>query len=571
MARMIPGYIDSSSPHGERSVYNMLADGPADWVVLHSLDLAPWESSRRTELDFLVFIPDQGILCLEVKSHQAIGFDGQRWYPDSIKRSPFKQVLDARFAFRRHLTALDPLSSRIPVTHCCIFPNARFQVASNVSVANWEFMDGLEFRSYRTAAGFCEALRERLRRGREAENIAELERPLSPTRIESILARCLPIQRRRPSATEEIRERQRELDSLLLEKQKQVLALCEMNDRVVVEGAAGTGKTLIAMEVAMRAAEQGYRVGFMSFNRLVGEWMASEISARRAPPSLVTGSALSILARMADIEVPSDAVDEFWLELPNKVLDRLTDPDFAATAGFEYLVIDEAQDTLSRAALWQSLLGLLDGGLANGRFAIFGDFACQVLNERDKLAEALDELGTHARPARWRLTENCRNFRSVASAALRLSGFPEATYADYRRSGGTINDISFRPYDDFTGQVAALREALKDARSRGYASRDITVLSFCAPGKSAASELACQGEVLRPPGLGRNEVTFSSVSAFKGLENKVIIITNVDLGMGALSRALFYTALTRSTGIVYVLCSSTIAQQLIKWASEANR
>ena len=128
MARMIPSFMDDRTPPGERDVFNLLAAGPDDWVALHALDLAPWNKGLRTEVDFIVIAPDAGILCVEVKSHEKIGFDGQRWFPDSIKRSPFKQAADGRFALHRSLAEIAPHLKGIPVVHACIFPrhSARF-------------------------------------------------------------------------------------------------------------------------------------------------------------------------------------------------------------------------------------------------------------------------------------------------------------------------------------------------------------------------------------------------------------------------------------------------------------
>ena len=74
MARLIPSFMDDTTPQGERDVFNMLSAGPDDWVALHSLDLAPWNRGLRTELDFLVLAPETGMLCIEVKSHENIGF-----------------------------------------------------------------------------------------------------------------------------------------------------------------------------------------------------------------------------------------------------------------------------------------------------------------------------------------------------------------------------------------------------------------------------------------------------------------------------------------------------------------
>src|SRR5688572_11524393 len=106
MARLIPSFMDERTPPGEREVFTLIAAGPDDWTVLHSLDLAPWNRGLRTEIDFVVLVPDKGILCIEVKSHDRISFDGSRWHPESIRRSPFKQACDGSRTFYRRLSEL---------------------------------------------------------------------------------------------------------------------------------------------------------------------------------------------------------------------------------------------------------------------------------------------------------------------------------------------------------------------------------------------------------------------------------------------------------------------------------
>jgi hypothetical protein len=114
VASVIPSFYDESTPPGEKEVFRLLAAGPDSWVAIHSLDLAPWNRGLRTEIDFLVVVPDVGIACIEVKSHDRIEFDGQMWRPPSIKRSPFKQALDARYTFARRLSELVPSHMRVP-------------------------------------------------------------------------------------------------------------------------------------------------------------------------------------------------------------------------------------------------------------------------------------------------------------------------------------------------------------------------------------------------------------------------------------------------------------------------
>ena len=119
--KLIPSYIEESSPPGERVVFSSFQRSTKNWVVFHSLDLAPYNRNRRTELDFVAIIPEKGIFCIEVKSQENISFDSDRWQPQSIKSSPFKQSLNARFALHRRLKdRFGGRFSRLPVLQCCI-------------------------------------------------------------------------------------------------------------------------------------------------------------------------------------------------------------------------------------------------------------------------------------------------------------------------------------------------------------------------------------------------------------------------------------------------------------------
>src|SRR5262245_52094302 len=170
MARLIPSFFDDRTPPGERDVFNMLAAGPDDWVALHSLDLAPWNRGLRTEIDFVIIVPDTGILCVEVKSHETITFENDRWSPPEMKRSPFKQASDARHTFYRRLRELAPEFRRVPVVHCCIFTHSRFDLSPNLSVAVWELIDGRAFHAFHTGNALCADLKTRMRRSIEADD-----------------------------------------------------------------------------------------------------------------------------------------------------------------------------------------------------------------------------------------------------------------------------------------------------------------------------------------------------------------------------------------------------------------
>ncbi len=129
MAIMIPSCVSEgcSSP-GEREVFRRLRDDPgtSGWIVLHSLDVANHSSQVAGEIDFVVIIPNKGILCLEVKACSSLRREGGLLYygaqakPDP--RGPFKQASDAMHSLRQRLIAKNPGLSRVVFWSAVIFP-----------------------------------------------------------------------------------------------------------------------------------------------------------------------------------------------------------------------------------------------------------------------------------------------------------------------------------------------------------------------------------------------------------------------------------------------------------------
>lgn len=568
MARMIPSFMDDRTPPGERDVFNLLAAGPDDWVALHALDLAPWNKGLRTEVDFIVIAPDAGILCLEVKSHEKIGFDGQRWFPDSIKRSPFKQAADGRFALHRGLAEIAPHLKGIPVVHACIFPRSSFDLPLNLSIQPWEVMDLRVFRTFSDGHAFCRELKSRIEHSIAADGrLWILTHRLSRDQIESIVKSCVPVQKRHPDAREEIERREEECGKVLREQQKPVLLLSSCNERLIVTGGAGTGKTLIAMELARRAAEKGRRVALLCFNQLVGDWMEREI-LKCAPtlPNLIVGRAIKVMAAITETEIPAALSVDFWeIELPQRLEDRLTDPDFRLDAVFDFMVIDEAQDLLARPRLWNCLMQFLDGGMEKGSFALFGDFQNQVLTERATMNDNLKALEKSARPAQWHLVENCRNYRIVGDTAVLLAGIGGQIYSAYLRSGGGVHNYDISYFDTDVAQLEQLRRWIGEFKAQGYRPSEITLLSFRADRASAAARLQTSGHKLLPARVAGNAMSYASIHSFKGMENKVIILTDVILGNEDFNRDMFYTGMTRATECVRILCAKDSQQTLFGW------
>jgi hypothetical protein len=403
-------------------------------------------------------------------------------------------------------------------------------------------------------------------------SLTPLAAPVRPSDVARIVEFCAPVHKRRPGAREDIMQREKEAEHVLREQQRPVLRLAELNPRIVVEGAAGTGKTLIAMELAASLVRDGRRVALVCFNQLVGEWVrhrATEISA--ALPNLVAGRAIRLMADMAEIAVPEQPSASFWDEdLPAQIEERLTDPDFTATASFDYLIVDEAQDLLARPRIWNCLTQFLAGGLRDGNFALFGDFSHQVLGDKSALDEHLAALLRDARPARWRLAENCRNYQVIGNTAVRLSGFAARTYSGYMRGGGTLSCYDIEFYRNPDEQAAHVKGWLAEFRAKGYRPGEIAILSFCAEPDSIAVRLIAEGFPLQAAWKHGDGTVHSTIHAFKGLERKVILLTDLAPRQSDFHRHLFYTGMTRAVEEVRILCHEGAKEVLVRWLKEGD-
>lgn len=568
---MIPGFIDASAPPGEIMLYRKLESSECDWTVIHSLDLAPSNYNRRTELDFVVVIPEVGILCVEVKSHREIGFDGDRWYPASITKSPFRQAQDARFALRRRLVERLAVFSHVPVVHCCIFPQADFNVLPNLSVQPYEVMDRRRFRACATSDALSEALKTIAIRIIEADPVlTPLKVPLSERQIEEFVNFCFPIRTRRPEKHAEIRFREEELEKLLREQQQPVLRLTDYNPRVLVEGGAGTGKSLIGLGIARLKAAQGLRVGYLCFNKLIGKWVASQLESDQNP-LLVGGSALGVLLSLTGVNVPDNPDNDTWSDVVLEIQDRLTDPACAHDARFDYLVIDEAQDILGRPDLLDCISLLLNGGLETGCYLILGDFRNQVLTGANVLDTSL--VSVRRNSARWLLTENCRNYKAIGQIAMKLSKADLSTYSGYLRQGGGLHAWNLDLYQDDEEQVRKIKACIDSALAGGFLEEDITVLSFGAEKHSVLPLLrkSCSYFFVNSGSPEVKGIRWSTVPAYKGLENKVIIITDVIPSGSGFDRSRFYTGITRAQERLHLFCHASGASQLTEWITNAGK
>lgn len=557
---MIPAVIDSDTPSpGEREVFRRLRDDPATggWIVLHSFNLPRHRTQVQGEADFVVLAPGLGMLCLEVKAHRRVARDADgRWRlggDPPVSRSPFKQADD------NMRSLLDVLRQRrraeadaIVAWSAVLFTHCEFRVAA-VEWNSWEVFDSRDFHSKPISALLADVLTharaelpfkalDGVPTAHECQAIASALRP----RFEVIQ----PAAQRRSEQEDELRA--------YTEEQYAALDGMARYARVIFEGPAGTGKTILALEAARRAAAEGKRVGLICFNRLLGQWLEHEAAGIG---ELVTASTLHrLMLQAARTEVPREVPAGFFeTQLPEMATERLLDGDDPPL--FDMLVIDEAQDILRDAYL--DFLDLVcEGGLSSGSWTMFGDFDRQALFEAADVS--LDRyLASRADAPVFGLRINCRNTPRIARWVSMLAALDPA-YSRIRRPDSGPPPRT-RYYRDDGEQLDTLAKLLGNLYDDGFEGRDIVVLSFKRAGAAAKLTVAPWRDRLRAYDVAErgSYVRYATVQAFKGMEAPVIILTDVDQLQGERARSIFYTATTRPTERLYVLAEDVLADEML--------
>jgi len=569
-ALMLPRYCPPDAAPGEFEVFKMLSRdcGASGWIVLHSLDIAEHVKTSQGEADFVVLIPNEGVLILEVKSHTSVKLDERGWWlgrgtkPD--KRGPFRQASEALHSIRNYLQLRDLANSLLFVS-AVVFTAVPFHIHSP-EWHDWQVVDKKRLH----ARPISESLLDIIRKARDfyaSRNLPWIKSGVDASTEK--LSRVAHTLRPRFVILSSPQERRKQLEDGLkrsTEEQLRILDSTAGNPRVLVSGLAGTGKTTLAIEVVRREKTDRPKsvVGFFCFNQLLGHYLLGECNPLGSGIRL--GSFHSWMKEFSDAKVSSvqSADPRFWCqELPDLCIAQLTKP--GSQHGFlDLLVLDEAQDLFIERYLDIFDL-LLKGGLKGGRWRFFGDFDRQDLYAKgavpkdDFINKRIDQ-----RAAIHGLSENCRNTQEITSALTihaRLNpGYSKVLRQDSR------HDPEMRRYKKAQEQMESVLSLLDQYQAEGFKPSEIVLLSPRKTGCLAhllAVTPQWKGRLKeyadRPTGL-----TFSTIYAFKGLEAPVVILTDIDRLEAQADFDLIYVGMSRALHRLAVHFDDKVALQVIK-------
>ena len=578
MTKMIPEAFPSTvESKAEKRIFKLVRDarGTAGWVCLYSVVVHTHDRKRRAEIDFVLLTP-QGIFAIEVKGGR-LNCENGVWHTISagnvktrLKESPFEQASGGRFALEKRVKEKfrGKPASRALFGYGVMAPYSHIheQWAGDDQPLAYDSTDkNISLVAYveRIAAVHRKRAHGRGQRLKRAD-IDELASFLAGNFVSM------------PSPEAIIGDIRDQLNELTRE-QSLVLEVLEDAERVIVDGGAGTGKTLLAIEAARRMAEDGKRVLFVCYNKLLASRIRDRTETTTYEGELVVRNLHHHFHELiGQSSFASEFNEKYDPKEPDKdkvsAMYRDLFPEYAFYAAnelheppFDAIVIDEAQDLLTSSNL--EVLGqLLRGGLESGRWCVFLDSQDQVELYKKMDKAALDFLRAHG--DRQRLTLNCRNTRPIARDTVLVSKAKRRARA--RVDGRPVDFRAYKKRDHWIGQ---LKRVVDELRTESIAGGYVSVLLANAPTRNEVRELEAIGLVQLTesdvPSLGTptlQQITWSTVHSFKGLENDVVVLVGVRDIEKDRHRSVSYVGMSRARTRLHVVltegCEKTRRKRL---------
>jgi hypothetical protein len=503
------------------------------WVAVHER----MEREARGEIDFVVVDPMRGVMIVEVKS-------GAEWTPELGWIDKGNPAQDPRTQLERNRAWLSKRleAARVDGVDCgyvlCL-PNTTH--ASDPGLGPHRILlqptllgeDMARF--FERAFVSWDLTREMTTV--EVDRIVGLLRPQLGPRAEW-RADCAAVEAEIGRATEQQR---RVLEAILRE-----------TSRVAVEGCAGSGKTMLALEAARRFGREGLNVLLLCYNEQLLAYLRLAQMSDEAPRQVEIHNFFSLAEtiraqanralRAGGLAIPRP---ERYYEDKGE-FNQLLDAVQYADRPYDAVIIDEGQDL---APDWIDLAAGLLRDEAQGRLILFYDGA-QKLYERGNPGAVIAAHGL----AQESLQINCRNPAPVHAAAMRYHR-NGAKYVALVREGPVPARLEYaRSAQPRKAQSACLTEWLRQIRPAG---RDVVVLvphntrrmaEGWPEGMTVAGyEITHDVSAWLAAG-NQKRILASTAHKFKGLEARYVVVADLEgLPEKADREARLYTALSRAT------------------------
>lgn len=501
MAVMIPETPREFKPESqEGAMFAALETLPDSYYVIHSYKIVNVDENnqlRESETDFVIYNREKGILCLEAKAGSGIGYRDGAWRYTSGKAmkydGPYNQASRGKYRIQHLLeeSKFSDILSRCKLLHGVWFPGISISQLKamafpqegdrNITLTSEALTDPKEF----------------------IEKIFDITpsykgKPVSETIISESESKILIREYFCPEfeifpAASYFNDLKKLAFHRLLQEQTNILNFLEDQQVAAINGAAGTGKTMIAAEKARRNAAAGDKVLFLCYNTKLCEYLEDNYGHENIDYMTISKLAVKMCGSNDFAKLSKKLNDIYGLDL----------------FPYKHIIVDEGQDfgkdEIEEADILDQLRALVEDV---GTFYVFYD-RLQLI-QSDKLPSFLENAD-----CRVTLYRNCRNTENIATTSLRPISDRKPKLRDGAVKGAPANMYFC---NDKAAVISRLNEIL--GTYKGQKHDEIVILTTETEERSILS-----GEVKN--GLYANKYQFTTCRKFKGLEADVVILVDV--------------------------------------------
>lgn len=485
-----------------------------EWYVYYS---RPWWGINARggeidgEADFIIANENKGILFIEVKG------GGITYTPDSGKwqtidrngithniKDPVLQAMSCKHQFLNKLKKLESWpKSYIRFRHGVIFPDSKLPSGEIVSIGANDvelfcFLDDFEFS---------------LRKWVESRLRSHLNLQYGEVGPGSAGMLCLqkliadPVKLKVP-LKRSVESDLSQMNQLLTGVQLALINILITKSRVLVEGGAGTGKTILAIESAIRESELGRKVLFCCKSYPLAQFIKKTLKSF--------------------INIIVVTIEEFQFQFANNEL----------TYAYDSLYIDEGQDI--DIDFWE-------------KFNYFPSISLKVFADSNQAIYRLrDDLATRLGLASFPLAVNLRNTKKIAGVTEHLYDGPLIHSA----GPDGLNPISYIcEIEDAKYMIVDLIRKLNIEESIPLSM--ITLLVPNAEMRENLISILSRSKISCSDAIRSNEceVIVETITRFKGLEAPIVILLADRLV--SKNQELSYVAVSRARSRLYIFGPTT--------------
>ena len=529
---MIPNDVSAHEFHGsygEQNIYSALEKLSSEYIVFHSVHWhkkSPQGHVKWGESDFAVFHPKRGLLVIEVKSGGIEHSEGRWTQINSVTQERYKMKDPMIQAERSKFTFADLMASSDDTLHT-YWVEAAVWFPSINAIANTDWPPAY-------SSGNVLFENDLTNPQKSIEKVFNYygmhEKPYySQADVDFLIKTLSPKFDAIPSLSASLRE-QAYMFNRMTQEQSYLLDYLDEQKNAAIQGGAGTGKTMLAIEKAKRLSLDG-KVLFLCFNKFLLDFLKNTYSET-----------------LCNVE---------FFNLPALVCKQKSVPDCGGNLGisdylnsfdnypwqYKHIIIDEGQDFLEEHITLLSTIA----ELYDGNFYVFYD-KNQLVQQR----HALEWVKTIE--CRLVLSANCRNTKSIATTSNKPIGIEEVKMR-MDIPGGKPN---FHIVGSKEQLLERIDKIIRSYTAKGMQKKQVVILTAKTEETSILYGTASVGSYSLSHEVTESGVLFTSARKFKGLESDIIIMVDVDENTFASdeARRVFYVGTSRAKHCLEIVAIS---------------